>query len=76
MATFSLLSLSYANPALLGPVHLIALLDPAADWLKKWMVSTHMYMYTPPDLLLLYMCMYKVVLYSQNISQEKKIRQA
>ena len=40
MATFSLLSLTYANPSLLGPLHLIALLDPTADWLKKWMVSS------------------------------------
>lgn len=39
MATFSLLSLSYSYPALLGPLHLIALLDPTAEWLKKWMVS-------------------------------------
>ena len=37
-ATFSLLSLTYANPLMLGPVHLIALLDPNCNWLKKWMV--------------------------------------
>ena len=37
-ATFSLLSLTYANPLMLGPVHLLALLDPSCNWLKKWMV--------------------------------------
>lgn len=38
-ATFSLLSLTYANPLMLGPVHLIALLDPGCSWLKRWMVG-------------------------------------
>ena len=38
-ATFSLLSLTYTRPSMLGPVHLVALIDPSAFWLKKWMVS-------------------------------------
>ena len=38
-ATFSLLSLTYTRPSMLGPVHLLALIDPSAYWLKKWMVS-------------------------------------
>ena len=46
IATFSLLSLSYSSPTLLGPVHLIALLDPTADWLKKWMVSSYNYYFS------------------------------
>ena len=36
--TIALLSLSYHNPALLGPVHFTAVLDPKASWFRKWMV--------------------------------------
>jgi len=37
-SAFSLLSLSYSNPSLLGPAHFLALLDPKASWFRKWMV--------------------------------------
>ena len=38
-ATASLLSCSYSNPDMLGPVHYMALFDPKASWFRKWTVS-------------------------------------
>ena len=40
-STFSLLSLSYSTPTLLGPAHFLALLDPKASWFRKWMVCVY-----------------------------------
>ena len=38
-ATATLLSCSYSNPGMLGPVHYMALFDPKATWFRKWTVS-------------------------------------
>lgn len=37
-ATALLLSCSYSNPNMLGPVHYMALFDPKATWFRKWTV--------------------------------------
>ena len=37
-ATAALLSCSYGNPSMLGPVHYMSLFDPKATWFRKWTV--------------------------------------
>ena len=46
--TFGLLSVSCGNLQQLTPFHFLALLDPKAQWFRKWMVRV---------LLIVYVCM-------------------